>query len=363
MKATPPATITPTDTEIINVLIEDANGDSQVSILGGDNLGYELWKVTTATPTDNYATGTLLTTLATNALPYRFIGISGYDIVGRDTSSGVRRRSSMLKGSYEQAFYVGNQIQLATDAPQLLSTIDKLDELTLKVDTNLDVKVSTRLADADYIDPATPQTVWEYTTRTLTSAGAAGATLAEIEGSLILAKEATSQAIKTKTDKMEFNAQNHIAANVHQLQAGAITSIQNGLSLETTSQDIKTKVLTLNNYDDATTQTKLDALQTDVDVIESTMYAVQSNLSDKPSLVDIENSAILAKETSVQDVKTKVDTLTNYDDATAQSKLDAIKAKTDTLVNTDLTGITADLTIINNGIKKASLLIPHTDNL
>jgi hypothetical protein len=138
MKATPPKTITPTDTEIINVLIEDANGDSQVSILGGDNLGYELWKVTTATPTDNYATGTLLTTLATNALPYRFIGISGFDIVGRDTSSGVRRRSSMLKGTYEQAFYVGNQIQLATDAPQLQENNDKLDELILKIDTQKD---------------------------------------------------------------------------------------------------------------------------------------------------------------------------------------------------------------------------------
>jgi hypothetical protein len=138
MKATPPKTITPTDTEIINVLIEDANGDSQLSILGGDNLGYELWKVTTATPTDNYATGTLLTTLATNALPYRFIGISGFDIVGRDTSSGVRRRSSMLKGTYEQAFYVGNQIQLATDAPQLQENNDKLDELILKIDTQKD---------------------------------------------------------------------------------------------------------------------------------------------------------------------------------------------------------------------------------
>jgi hypothetical protein len=138
MKATPPKTITPTDTEIINVLIEDANGDSQLTILGGDNLGYELWKVTTATATDDYATGTLLTTLATNALPYRFIGISGFDIVGRDTSSGVRRRSSMLKGTYEQAFYVGNQIQLATDAPQLQENNDKLDELILKIDTQKD---------------------------------------------------------------------------------------------------------------------------------------------------------------------------------------------------------------------------------
>jgi hypothetical protein len=138
MKATPPKTITPTDTEIINVLIEDANGDSQLSILGGDNLGYELWKVTTATATDDYATGTLLATLATNALPFRFIGISGFDIVGRDTSSGVRRRSSMLKGTYEQAFYVGNQIQLATDAPQLQENNDKLDELILKIDTQKD---------------------------------------------------------------------------------------------------------------------------------------------------------------------------------------------------------------------------------
>jgi hypothetical protein len=138
MKATPPKTITPTDTEIINVLIEDANGDSQLSILGGDNLGYELWKVTTATATDDYATGTLLATLANNTAPYRFIGISGYDIVGRDVSSGVRRRSSMLKGTYEQAFYVGNQIQLATDAPQLQENNDKLDELILKIDTQKD---------------------------------------------------------------------------------------------------------------------------------------------------------------------------------------------------------------------------------
>ena len=138
MKATPPRTITPTDTEIINVLIEDANGDSQLSILGGDNLGYELWKVTTATATDDYATGTLLTTLSTNALPYRFIGISGFDIVGRDVSSGVRRRSSMLKGTYTQAFYVGDQIQLATNAPQLIENNEKLDELILKVDTAKD---------------------------------------------------------------------------------------------------------------------------------------------------------------------------------------------------------------------------------
>ena len=327
MKATPPKTITPTDTEIINVLIEDANGDSQLSILGGDNLGYELWKVTTATATDDYATGTLLTTLATNAAPYRFIGISGYDIVGRDVSSGVRRRSSMLKGTYTQAFYVGDQIQLATNAPQLIENNEKLDELILKVETNLDVAVSTRLADADYIDPATAQEVWEYTERTLTSAGSGGATLAEIEGSLILAKEATSAAIKAKTDKMEFNAQNHIAANVHQLQAGAITSIQDGLSLEATSQDIKATVDALTNYDDTTAQGKLDAIKTKTDTL------VNTDLTGIATATDVTNA-----QTAIED------------------KIDAIPA-------TDLTGITDDLTIINEGVKKASLFIPHTQNL
>jgi hypothetical protein len=206
MKATPPKTITATDTEIINVLIEDANGDSKLSILGGDNLGYELWKVTTATATDDYATGTLLTTLANNTQPYRFIGISGYDIVGRDVSSGVRRRSSMLKGTYEQVFYVGTQIQLATDAPQLIDTNNKIDELILKIDTDLDVKVSTRLAAADY-DATTPQEVWEYGTRTLTSSGASGATLAEIEASTILAMktDVENAASGTKDDLTIIN--------------------------------------------------------------------------------------------------------------------------------------------------------------
>jgi hypothetical protein len=134
IKTNPPATIEPVTTEIINVLIEDANGDSKLNILGGDNEGYELWKVTNATPTDDYEDGELLTTLADNTQSFRFIGITGFAIVGRDVISGVRRRSSMEKGNYTQAFYVGDQIQLATNAPQLIENNQKLDELILKVD-------------------------------------------------------------------------------------------------------------------------------------------------------------------------------------------------------------------------------------
>lgn len=278
MKATPPATITPTDTEIISVLIEDANGDSQIEILGGASP-FSIYKFNINTT--DFPVGTIPDTRtdvsnfveSISERTYRFLFDPNYNYFVYSPSirsdanipnvgDGQTEWEVITKGKYTAPLYKGNEIQLASDAPQLLATIDKLDELTLKVDTNLDVKVSTRLASEDYIDPATAQDVWEYTTRTLTSAGASGATLAEIEASTILAKEATSQ-------------------------------------------DIKTKVLTLNNYDDTTLTSKVDS---------------------KPSLADIENSTILAKETS-------------------------------------LTGITEDLTIINNGVKKSSLLIPHNESL
>jgi hypothetical protein len=346
MKATPPATITPTDNEIISVLIEDANGDSRLNILGGDNIGYQLWKVPTTTATDDYATGVLLATLATNALPYRFIGISGFDIVGRDVSSGVRRRTSMLKGVYNQAFYVGNQIQLSTDAPQLIENNEKLSEVILKLDTKLDVAVSTRLEGSAYTNAPTTSQIWNAPTRTLTSAGASGATLAEIEGSLILAKEATSQSVKTKVDSLtnaDFTTTNSkidaVKAKVDTLynynDAALVAKVDSKPSLydmegstvlakEGTSQNIKNKVDSLSNYDDAALVAKVDA---------------------KPSLSQIEGSTILAKESTSQSVKTKVDSLNNYNDATTQSKLDAIKAKTDILVNTDLTGIATSVNV------------------
>jgi hypothetical protein len=358
MKATPPQTITATDTEIINVLVEDANGDSKLSILGGDNLGYELWKITTATPTDNYATGTLLDTLATNDEIFRFIGISGFDIVGRDTSSGVRRRSSMLKGTYEQAFYVGNQIQLATDAPQLIENNQKLDELLLKVDTKLDVAVSTRLADADYVEPATPQNVLDAKTEVLEA-------IAEIPMTDIsdLALEATSQAIKTTVEALENYDDQVLIGKV---------------------DGIGSLVIALENYDDTILISKVDAIQTSVDNIDVDFTPVLDAVATKPTLSQIEagkvgdiktkvdtlqnadfgttNSKIDAVKTKVDTlqnadfgttnskidaVKAKVDTLENYNDATAQTKLDGIKAKTDVLENADLTGIATATDVTN----------------
>jgi hypothetical protein len=128
--ATPPATIAANTTEVITIAIQDANGDSQVSINGGDGE-FELWKVTTATATADYATGTLMDTVSNGI--YRFIGVDGFDIVGVDTNSNIRRRSSMAKGIYTQAFYVGDQIQLA-QAPQVIENGVKLDVLQVELE-------------------------------------------------------------------------------------------------------------------------------------------------------------------------------------------------------------------------------------
>jgi hypothetical protein len=128
--ATPPATITANTTEVITIAIEDANGNSSLTINGGDGT-FQLWKVTTSTATADYATGTLLATVGN--VTYRFIGVTGYDIVGVDTNSNIRRRTSMAKGIYTQAFYVGDQIQLA-QAPEVTEILTKVEVMQIDVD-------------------------------------------------------------------------------------------------------------------------------------------------------------------------------------------------------------------------------------
>jgi hypothetical protein len=128
--AIPPATVEAETNEVITIAVEDSNGDSSVDILGGDGT-FELWKVTTATATNDYETGELLATVGNER--FRFIGVAGFDIVGVDTNSNIRRRSSMAKGIYTQAFYVGDQIQLA-QAPQVIQNGIKLDILQVEIE-------------------------------------------------------------------------------------------------------------------------------------------------------------------------------------------------------------------------------------
>ena len=335
--AIPPATITANTNEQINVLIEDANGNSSLTLLGGDNLGYKLWKVPSSSPVDvDPTTGVLLATLANNTSAFRFIGISGFDIIGIDLSSGVKRRTSMGKGVYTQSFYVGDQIQLSTDAPQLVKNNQKLDELILKIDTDLDVKVSTRLAADDYVEPATAQSVWGYETRTLTSAGAAGATLAEIEASNILAKEATSQSIKNKVDS-------------------------------------------LNNYNDAALVAKVDAIKIVADSIKTTVedktgyaltesqinqiaYTVESHLLNEGDSQQLINAIVGAIGNTNIDETVLVAAI-RADLERAGGKIDSTAAKVDTLENANFTDTNALIIDLGSPLQSEDYVAPDNTGI
>jgi hypothetical protein len=112
--ATPPATITAHTNEVITIAREDANGNSQVTIQAAGVSTFEIWKITDATSPDNYATGTLLDTVGIGT--YRFIGVNGFKMVIRDTTTNFRVVVEMEKGIYTAELFFGAQVQLAQAA-------------------------------------------------------------------------------------------------------------------------------------------------------------------------------------------------------------------------------------------------------
>jgi hypothetical protein len=112
--ATPPATITGATTEVITIAREDANGNSQVTIQAAGVSTFEIWKITDATSPDDYATGTLLDTVGIGT--YRFIGVNGFKMVIRDTTTNFRVVTEMEKGIYTAELFFGAAVQLAQAA-------------------------------------------------------------------------------------------------------------------------------------------------------------------------------------------------------------------------------------------------------
>ena len=273
---TPPKTITAATTEVITVSIEDANGDSSVTIQGGSG-NFTLWKIANATSEDDYATGTNLGNVGN--VTYRFLSAPGYKIVIRDNTTGFRQVVPMDKGDYTRGLFFGDQVQLAQS--QEVSQINtKVDVLAVDIEaikgTGFTKDTHSLKNIADNTD-AIPTDVWTATTRTLTSAGASGATLAEIEASTVLAKEATNQLIKTKVDTLEnYDDTSLIVAIGSPLQVSSYVAPDN-----TSIGQIKSKVNTLENYDDTTLQTKVDSIQTSIDNIPATdLTGIETDLSE-----------------------------------------------------------------------------------
>lgn len=129
--ATPPATWEANTNEIISVEIEDANGDSSVTISASGNNQFELWKISDATNPDNYATGTLLDTVGIGK--YRFLSANGFKMVIRDTTTNFRVVAEMEKGTYQAALFFGADVQLA-QAPEVSQINTKVDLLQVDLE-------------------------------------------------------------------------------------------------------------------------------------------------------------------------------------------------------------------------------------
>lgn len=125
IKTTPPKTIEPNTDEVISVNIEDANGDSSVTIQGGSG-NFTLWKIPNATSEDDYATGVNLGNVGN--VTYRFLSAAGFKIVIRDNTTGFRQVVPMTKGNYTRGLFFGDQVQLAQsqEVSQINTKVDVL---------------------------------------------------------------------------------------------------------------------------------------------------------------------------------------------------------------------------------------------
>lgn len=129
--ATPPATWTADTTEVITTNIEDGNGDSSIDIKASGVSTFEIWKITNATPPDDYATGTLVATVGTGN--WRFLHADGYKVVIRDQTTNFRVVETMSKGVYTAALFFGDAVQLA-QAPEVTQINTKVTILQNDID-------------------------------------------------------------------------------------------------------------------------------------------------------------------------------------------------------------------------------------
>lgn len=174
---------------------------------------------------------------------------------------------------------------------------------------------------------ATPQEIWEYNTRSLTE----WAWLDETELHTALDTYANKDWYKADvsnlsadvnivevkwvpiTDIDDFKATTTISSNMRGTD-NANTVVPDN----TTIGLIKTKVDTLNNYDETWVNIKLDSIEGKINIVD----------------------------TNVDDIETKVNTLNNYNDTWINIKLDSIQADTD-ILQTNLT----DVETILNSVK------------
>lgn len=98
-------TFTAYDTELIDIDVEDANGDSSVSVQGTVGGLVDVWKCVNGTINADYATGTKIASNI-SAGKFRFTGTDGFKLIFYDKSSLLARDCSMSKGNYVLGWYI-----------------------------------------------------------------------------------------------------------------------------------------------------------------------------------------------------------------------------------------------------------------
>jgi hypothetical protein len=179
----------------------------------------------------------------------------------------------MLKGTYNQAFYVGNQIQLATDAPQLEENNQKLDELILKVENNLDVAVSTRLAAINYVEPDNDGIADANTKLDDIQTKVDTLENTDLTG---IALEATSQEILTTVQDIDVDFTPVLDAIDLTLKTSEYTAPDN-----VKIGQIKTKVDTLENTDISTLATTVQLEAAKDEILANSSGATPEEIADQ----------------------------------------------------------------------------------
>jgi hypothetical protein len=311
---TPPETIEANSTEVITIEIEDANGDSSINIQGGSG-SFSIFKfpiATTPYPSagvdERISPANLVTSNAGNG-KYRFIADPLYNYMVLDNSQGNKSNipkenidytwKVLTQGAYTAGLFQGeDQIELAqvNEVYEILSKVEILlvDTDAIKgtgftKDTHSLINIKQAVDALDNYDDSVTQTKLDSIQDTVDNISVdftpvlnavdALPTLTEIEASTVLAMKSDVTALGSP-----LQADNYVAPD------------------NTKIGQIKSKVDTLNNYDDAITQSKLDSIQNTVDNISIDFTPVLDAVDALPTLEEIEAG-------KVGDIKDKTDEL------------------------------------------------------
>jgi hypothetical protein len=120
--------------------------------------------------------------------------------------------------------------------------------------------------------------------------------LSEIEASTVLAKEATAQAVKSKTDNLPSDP-----ADESSIQA-AIAAIPSAPSASSVASAVRTELSTELARVDVAVSTR-----NSVEPDNTSIGTILTEVNSHPTLAEIEASTVLAKEATLNEIKTNTD--------------------------------------------------------